>query len=87
MYQTSTPILRLQGSGKITILSCKFKFRLRSFGVHVTSSSFEGFGVGFILFFLQSLTNPNAPIQTGFGWFDVWILGVLLLLSASEYVL
>jgi len=45
-------------------------------GVHVTSSSFEGFGVGFILFFLQSLTNPNAaPIQTGFGWFDVWILG------------
>jgi subfamily B ATP-binding cassette protein MsbA len=38
---------------------------------------FEGFGVGFILFFLQSLTNPNAaPIQTGVGWFDVWILGV-----------
>jgi len=36
---------------------------------------FEGFGIGFILSFLQNLTNPNAsPIQTGVGWFDVWIL-------------
>ena len=41
------------------------------------AAAFEGFGVGFILSFLQSLTNPNAtPIQTGLGWFDVWILGV-----------
>ncbi len=38
---------------------------------------FEGFGVGFILTFLQSLTNPDAaPIKTGVDWFDVWILGV-----------
>jgi subfamily B ATP-binding cassette protein MsbA len=38
---------------------------------------FEGFGIGFILSFLQGLTNPNAePIQTGVSWFDVWILGV-----------
>ena len=38
---------------------------------------FEGFGVGFILTFLQSLTNPDAePIQTGVAWFDAWILGV-----------
>ncbi len=38
---------------------------------------FEGFGVGFILSFLQSLTRPEAaPIQTGVGWFDQWILGV-----------
>ncbi len=38
---------------------------------------FEGFGIGLILSFLQSLTNPNAePIQTGVDWFDVWILGV-----------
>lgn len=37
---------------------------------------FEGFGVGFILTFLHSLTNPNAaPIQTGVDWFDIWILG------------
>jgi len=41
------------------------------------SAAFEGFGVGFILSFLQSLTSPNAaPIQTGVGWFDIWILGV-----------
>ena len=38
---------------------------------------FEGFGVGFILTFLQSLTNPDAePIQTGVAWFDIWILGI-----------
>ncbi|MFB2917414.1 heterocyst formation ABC transporter subunit HepA [Aerosakkonema funiforme] len=37
----------------------------------------EAFGVGFLLAFLQSLTDPNAaPIQTGIEWFDVWILGV-----------
>ncbi len=41
------------------------------------SAAFEGFGVGFILSFLQSLTNPEAaPIQTGVNWVDVWILGV-----------
>jgi len=41
------------------------------------SAIFEGFGVGFILSFLKSLTNPDAaPIRTGVGWFDVWILGV-----------
>jgi subfamily B ATP-binding cassette protein MsbA len=38
---------------------------------------FEGFGVGFILTFLQSVTEPGAePIKTGIGWFDIWILGV-----------
>ncbi|MGL4618315.1 MAG: heterocyst formation ABC transporter subunit HepA, partial [Chroococcidiopsis sp.] len=37
----------------------------------------EGFGVGFILAVLHSVLNPNAkPIQTGVGWFDVWILAV-----------
>ena len=40
-------------------------------------AAFEGFGVGFILTFLQSLTSPNAaPIQTGVGWFDIGILGI-----------
>ena len=40
-------------------------------------ATFEGFGVGFILTFLQSLTSPNAaPIQTGVSWFDIGILGV-----------
>ncbi|PIG95300.1 heterocyst formation ABC transporter subunit HepA [Gloeocapsopsis sp. IPPAS B-1203] len=38
---------------------------------------FEGIGVGFILTFIQSLTNPNAtPIKTGIQVFDIWILGV-----------
>lgn len=38
---------------------------------------FEGFGLGFLLAFLQSLTTPNAkPITTGINWFDIWILGV-----------
>lgn len=38
---------------------------------------FEGFGVGFILTFIQSITSPDAaPIQTGVEWFDNTILGV-----------
>lgn len=37
----------------------------------------EGFGLGFLLAFLQSLTTPDAPpIQTGFAWFDIWVLGL-----------
>lgn len=41
------------------------------------AATFEGVGIGFLLSFLQSLTNPNAePIRTGFGWFDIWVLGV-----------
>jgi subfamily B ATP-binding cassette protein MsbA len=39
------------------------------------AAAFEGFGVGFLLTFLQSLTEPNAePIKTGIEWFDIWIL-------------
>ncbi|MDY7022579.1 MAG: heterocyst formation ABC transporter subunit HepA [Cyanobacteriota bacterium] len=37
---------------------------------------FEGFGVGFILTFLQSLTKPDEPIQTGIEWIDVFVLGI-----------
>lgn len=41
------------------------------------AASFEAFGVGFLLAFLQNLTEPNAaPIKIGIRWFDVWILGV-----------
>ncbi|MCA1993910.1 MAG: ABC transporter ATP-binding protein/permease [Coleofasciculus sp. S288] len=47
---------------------------------------FEGFTVGFLLTFLQSLTEPNAaPIQTGIGWFDVWVLGVNAPLTERLY--
>lgn len=38
---------------------------------------FEGFGIGFLLAFLQTLTNANAePIRSGVEWIDVWVLGV-----------
>jgi len=44
---------------------------------------FEGFGVGFILSFLQNFINPHArPIKTGVDWIDISILGVNA--SASE---
>ncbi len=52
----------------ITILAIAFT---------LLSAAFEGFGVGFILSFIQSFTNPSAPpIQTGIDWVDIWVLGV-----------
>ena len=53
---------------KVVILAVVFSF---------LAATFEGVGIGFLLSFLQSLTNPNAePMKTGIGWFDVWVLGV-----------
>ena len=41
------------------------------------AASFEGFGLGFLLVFLQSLTTHGAePVKTGIGWFDILILGI-----------
>lgn len=41
------------------------------------AAAFEGFGIGFLLAFLQSLVDPSGqPFHTGVQWFDVWILGV-----------
>ena len=43
----------------------------------VLAASFEGFGLGFLLVFLQSLTTPGAePVKTGIEWFDILILGI-----------
>ena len=43
----------------------------------IGAASFEGFSFGFLLAFLQSLVNPDAPpFQTGIGWFDQGILGI-----------
>ncbi|XHX75839.1 MAG: heterocyst formation ABC transporter subunit HepA [Stenomitos frigidus ULC029] len=43
----------------------------------IGAASFEGFSFGFLLAFLQSLVNPDAPpFQTGLGWFDQGILGI-----------
>lgn len=53
---------------KVVILALVFSF---------LAATFEGVGIGFLLSFLQSLTNPDAaPIKTGIGWFDIFILGV-----------
>lgn len=52
---------------RITILAIVFT---------LLAAIFEGFGVGFLFSFLQSLTEPDAaPIQIGIDWFDVWVLG------------
>ncbi|MBU7585849.1 MAG: ABC transporter ATP-binding protein [Nostoc sp. TH1S01] len=51
---------------KVAIFALVFSF---------LAATFEGFSIGFLLSFLQNLTNPNAkPIQTGIEWFDIWIL-------------
>ncbi|MBD1843787.1 ABC transporter ATP-binding protein [Cyanobacteria bacterium FACHB-63] len=43
----------------------------------VASATFEGFGLGFLLAFLQSLISPNLePFKTGIDWFDFMILGI-----------
>src|SRR4028119_341658 len=53
---------------EIAILALVFTF---------LAATFEGVSIGFLLSFLQSLTNPNAkPLQTGISWVDIWILGV-----------
>lgn len=41
------------------------------------AAALEGIGVGTLLAFLQSLTEPNAaPVRTGLEWFDIFILGI-----------
>jgi ATP-binding cassette, subfamily B, bacterial MsbA len=47
---------------KIAILAVIFSF---------LAASFEGVSIGFLLSFLQKLTTPNQPIQTGIGWLDI----------------
>ena len=55
-------------------------FRLMAIGAiffSALAASFEGFGLGFLLVFLQSLTTPAAePVKTGIDWVDIFILGV-----------
>ncbi|WAL62770.1 heterocyst formation ABC transporter subunit HepA [Thermocoleostomius sinensis] len=41
------------------------------------TAAFEGFGISFLLTFLQNLVEPNSePLQTGIEWIDVWLLGI-----------
>lgn len=37
---------------------------------------FEGFGIGFLLTFMQNMVSDGEPIRTGFEWFDISVLGV-----------
>ncbi len=44
----------------------------------ILAAAFEGFSIGFLLTFLQSMTAgvDAEPIKIGIDWFDIWILGV-----------
>ncbi len=42
----------------------------------IVAAIFEGFGIGFLLGFLQNLVNSDEVFATGLEWFDTWILGV-----------
>jgi ATP-binding cassette, subfamily B, bacterial MsbA len=42
----------------------------------ILAAVFEGFGIGFLLGFLQNLVNQAEPFQVGIDWFDVHILGI-----------
>ncbi|MER3491252.1 MAG: ABC transporter ATP-binding protein [Mastigocladus sp. ERB_26_2] len=68
-WQNNRIIFReLKNSKRLVIATIVFSF---------LAAAFEGFGLGFLLAFLQNLTNPNtAPIKTGFDLFDIWVLGI-----------
>ena len=53
----------------------------------ILAAAFEGFSIGFLLTFLQSLTNAAdaEPIQTGVAWFDIWILGIKTSATSRMY--
>jgi ATP-binding cassette, subfamily B, bacterial MsbA len=43
----------------------------------LVAALFEGFGIGFLLGFMQNLVNPGGePFKTGLEWFDVAVLAV-----------
>ena len=50
------------------------------------SALLEGVGVGFILSFLQNLTDPSAePVRTGMAWFDTVVMDVDGSLNSRVY--
>lgn len=63
---------------KVTIFAIVFS---------ILAAAFEGFSIGFLLTFLQSLTNAAdaEPIQTGVAWFDIWILGIKTSATSRMY--
>ncbi len=64
-WQENHIILReFRNFRKITILAIVFTF---------LAATFEGVSVGFLLSFLQSLTDPNNSPKTGIDWLDAWV--------------
>ncbi|MDM9381020.1 ABC transporter ATP-binding protein [Chlorogloeopsis sp. ULAP01] len=55
---------------KTTVLAITFS---------LLAATFEGVSIGFLLSFLQSLTNPNAQPQIGIGWLDTWIANTTII--------
>ena len=55
-----------------------FKWTIILFFISICLSAlFEGFGLGFLLAFLQELTDPSSePIRSGISFIDVWVLRV-----------
>jgi subfamily B ATP-binding cassette protein MsbA len=67
-WQTNYLILReFKHFPRVVVLAFIFTF---------LAATFEGVGLGFLLSFIHSLTNPNGEsIKTGIQWIDIWILG------------
>ncbi len=70
---------RLSLSGRKSLILKEFKYfpRVVTLALLFTllSAAFEGFGLGFLLTFLQGVTDPNSPpIETGIQFVDVWLL-------------
>jgi ATP-binding cassette, subfamily B, bacterial MsbA len=62
------------------------KYSILAFLFSFLAASGEGVTIGFLLSFLQNLTNPSAPpVQTGFEWFDILILGINTSLISRLY--
>ena len=63
------------------------KVTVFAFVFSILAAAFEGFSIGFLLTFLQSLTNSAdaEPIQTGIAWFDIWILGIKTSATSRMY--
>jgi subfamily B ATP-binding cassette protein MsbA len=50
------------------------------------SAAFEGFGIGFLFAFLQTIVNSShAPFRVGVEWFDIWILGSQTSMESQLY--
>lgn len=72
-WQSNYLILQeLKHFRKIAILAIIFSF---------LAASFEGVSIGFLLSFLQKLTNPDQTMHTGIGWLDVILVSNILPIS------